>query len=72
MRKIMKIGIICLNEGDPEKAIPIMNTDENDESTGSMATFGSWKSARKFADSHILCKVSICYFIDLEKMEISI
>ncbi len=61
----MKIGILAKLEGDPERVIPIIKDEDQ-----AMAVFESWSDARDFAYEHILCRASICMFVDLENTDI--
>jgi hypothetical protein len=58
----MSIGIICLVEGDVNKALPIRKDEESD----SMAIFNSTLEAQAFLQGHILYNASIVLAVDLE------
>ena len=61
-QNIMKYGIICIVDGDPDCSTPIMSQDDD----SCMATWNSLKDATDFAKRSVLCQISSVLYIDLE------
>lgn len=57
-------GILCLKDGDPDCTLMIMDEDE------SMFTWPTLKEAQDFAKDHIMCRISVVLYIDLENYRI--
>ncbi len=60
--KIMKYGIICMVDGDPDRSMPIVGQDDD----SCMATWDSLEEAKNFALRSVLCQISSVIYIDLE------
>lgn len=62
----MNYSIICLREKNGRTIpIPIMESDDDGDQTGAMATWEEYDEAVEFCGSHILCSSSQNIIIDL-------
>jgi hypothetical protein len=57
-----KWGIICLVDGDSDRAMSIMNMEDD----SCMATWDTLEEAKHFGRRSVLCQISSVFYIDLE------